>query len=80
MKVTVGELCDRLSIVNIKLFFQENIKRDNTDDKTIADATRATNSLNMQRNQLIREIDLELNEIAKGHEQKIFEQNKMYGK
>lgn len=80
MKVTIGELCDRLSICNIKIFFQENIKRDSGDDKAIADATRKTNDLNVERNSYISEINLEMNEIAKGVQQKLFGANKMYGK
>lgn len=80
MKVTIGEMVDKLFTVNAKLFKMEDVKRDSDDDKVIADATRMTNNLNSQRNELIREIDLELNEIAKGNQQKLFAQNKMYGK
>lgn len=79
MKVTLGEMIDRISIVNIKLFFQENIKRDSNDDHEIAQATRRTNDLNSQRNLLIEEMNLELNELAKGKQQKLFSANKSYG-
>lgn len=81
MKVTIGELCDKLSIVNIKIFMLENIKRDESaDDKAVAEATRKTNKLNSERSWLVEAIDLELNELAKGNQQKLFGANKMYGK
>lgn len=81
MKVTIGELCDKLSIVNIKIFMLENIKRDESaDDKAVAEASRKTNDLNVQRNSLIENLDIEMNEIAKGIQQKLFGANKMYGK
>lgn len=80
MKVTIGEMSDKLSIVNIKIFMLENLKRDSDDKNVIADATLKTNDLNVQRNSLITEIDLELNEIAKGESQKIYSANKQYGK
>lgn len=55
---TPGSLIDKLSIVNIKIFHLEDIKRDElSTDKQIADATRLTNKLNKHRNQLIAEID-----------------------
>ena len=58
----------------------ENVKRDpNASDKEIADATRKTNILNIQRNCLIDEIDIQINKVAKGKKQKLFGSNKMYG-
>lgn len=55
---TLGSLIDKLSIVNIKIFKQEDIKRDiNATDKVIANATKLTNKLNAYRNELISEID-----------------------
>lgn len=55
---TPGSAIDKLITVVIKLYNEENIKRDpNASDKTIADATRATNKLNKYRNDLIRELD-----------------------
>ena len=80
MKITIGAAMDKLSIVNIKIFFLENVKRDkNASDKEIADATK-TNVLNSERNALIDYIDLTLNEIAEGKKQKLFGSNKSYGK
>jgi len=81
MKISIGNMVDQLSIVNIKIYMQEDIKRDpGASDKEITDATRKTNTLNMQRNALIDEIDLELNEISEGKKQKLFGANKSYGK
>jgi len=81
MKVTIGNMIDQLVTVNIKIFMLENIKRDESaDDKAVAEATRKTNDLNVQRNSIIEDLDIEMNEIAKGNQQKLFGANKMYGK
>lgn len=83
MKKTIGQLIDELSIVNIKIWMAEDIKRDpNATDKQIADATRKTNIANQQRNDLIQSIDEGLNSISKGEKQKLYNQGstKMYGK
>ena len=83
MKVTIGNLIDQLSIVNIKIWMAEDIKRDNkATDADIAKATRTTNIANQQRNDLIQAIDEEMNAIAKGETQKLYKQgdSKMYGK
>lgn len=56
---TPGSLIDKLVIVNLKIFKLEDVKRDvSADDKTIADATRLTNTLNSHRNNLIKELDM----------------------
>ena len=83
MKVTIGNLIDQLSIVNIKIWMAEDVKRDpNATDADIAKATRTTNIANQQRNDLIQAIDEGMNEIAKGETQKLYKQgeSKMYGK
>jgi hypothetical protein len=83
MKVTIGNLIDQLSIVNIKIWMAEDIKRDpKATDADIAKATRTTNIANQQRNDLIQAIDEEMNAIAKGEAQKLYKQgeSKMYGK
>lgn len=81
MEITIGNLCDKLSILNIKIFFLENQKRDNeATNEQIAEATRRTNVLNSERSLVIDEIDLAINRIAKGHKQQLFGTNKMYGK
>ena len=54
---TFGNLIDKLTIVNLKIWNFEDVKRDSTDDKVIADATKKTNILNQQRTDLIQEID-----------------------
>jgi len=81
---TIGNLIDKLTIVNIKIWMCEDLKRDpNASDKDIADATRKTNTANQQRNDLIQEIDEALNNMVKtGELQKLYKQggSKMYGK
>lgn len=81
---TIGNLIDKLTIVNIRIWMAEDIKRDpNASDKQIADATRVTNIANSQRNDLIQEIDEGLNQlVASGKQQKLYKQGstKMYGK
>lgn len=55
---TLGSLIDKLTIVNLKMFKLEDLKRNpEATDKAIADATRDTNKLNQNRNELITEID-----------------------
>lgn len=83
MKMTIGQMIDALSVVNIRIWMAEDIKRNkDATDKEVADATRITNIANSQRNDLIQEIDNALNEIADGKKQKLYEQGKtkMYGK
>ena len=63
---TFGNLIDKLTIVNLKIWKYEDIKRDSKDDKEISDATRKTNVLNQQRTDLIQEIDEMLIGAANG--------------
>ena len=81
---TIGNLIDKLTIVNIRIWMAEDIKRDkNASDKKIADATRLTNIANSQRNDLIQEIDEKINSmVLNGEIQKLYGQGstKMYGK
>jgi hypothetical protein len=81
---TVGSLIDKLSIVNIRIWMAEDIKRNpDSSDKKIADATRLTNICNSQRNDLIQEIDELINDMVKnGSLQKLYNQGstKMYGR
>ena len=80
---TFGNLIDKLTITNLKIWKFEDVKRDSNDDKEIADATRKTNVLNQQRTDLIQEIDEMLINASKGN---IFFKNyeqgstKSYGK
>jgi len=81
---TIGSLIDKLTIVNIRIWMAEDIKRDPTaSDKRIADATRITNICNSQRNDLIQEIDESINRIVSEQSlQKLYKQGstKMYGR
>jgi len=54
---TIGNLIDKLTITNLRIWMLEDIKRTSQDDHEIADATRKTNILNQQRTDLIQEID-----------------------
>lgn len=55
---TFGNIIDKLTITNLKIWMLEDVKRKaDVDDKQIADATKKTNLLNQQRNDLIQEID-----------------------
>jgi len=81
---TIGNLIDKLTIANIRIWMAEDIKRDkNATDKQIADATSLTNITNSYRKDLIQEIDETINEmISTGKLQKLYKQgsSKMYGK
>lgn len=81
---TIGNLIDKLTITNIRIWMAEDIKRDkNASDKQIADATRITNIANSYRTDLIQEIDEKLNEMVGTNKlQKLYKQGttKMYGK
>jgi hypothetical protein len=57
MASTIGNLIDQLTVVNLRIWAFEDIKRISDDDHAIAEATRKTNVLNQQRNDLIQEID-----------------------
>jgi len=81
---TIGNLIDKLTIVNIRIWMAEDIKRSkDATDEAIANATKITNIANQQRNDLIQEIDEKLNHMVKtGELQKLYGQGatKMYGK
>ena len=79
---TIGNLIDKLTVSNLRIWNAENKKRETSaDDKSIADATKVTNVVNSQRNDLIQEIDERLNHmVATGELQKLYKQGdtKMY--
>jgi predicted outer membrane protein len=80
---TIGNLIDKLTIANIRVWMAEDVKRDSkATDKQIADACRTTNVANQHRTDLIQEIDERLNDISEGKKQKLYKQgeSKMYGK
>lgn len=64
---TVGSLIDKLSIVNLKLWHQEEVAQDpEADDQIVAAAKRRISVLNLQRNALIQEVDELLLAIVSG--------------
>lgn len=81
---TIGNLIDKLTIVNLRIWMAEDIKRKvDASDSEIAKATKLTNIANQQRNDLIQEIDEMINElIISNKPQKLYKQGdtKMYGK
>jgi len=55
---TPGSLIDKLSIVNLKLWHQEEVAHDpNATDHVLAAAKRKIDGLNLQRNALVLELD-----------------------
>ncbi len=84
MRVTIGNLIDQLTIVNIRIWMAEDVKRNpQATDAEIAKATKLTNIANQQRNDLIQSIDEAINEmVSTGTLQKLYSQGstKMYGK
>jgi len=80
---TVGNLIDKLTVTNLKIWHLEDLKRDSSDDKLVANATRKTNTLNQLRNDLIQEIDETINKMIVSREPvKLYGQGstKVYGK
>ena len=83
MADTTGSLIDKLTIVNLRIWKLEDLKRSDASDEEIASATKKTNIANQMRNDLIQEIDEKLNEMVKtGELQKLYGQGslKTYGK
>ena len=80
---TIGNLIDKLTIVNIRIWMAEDIKRDkNSLDSEIVRVTKLTNIANQQRNDIIQEIDERINDLILNNKiQKLYKQgdNKMYG-
>lgn len=80
---TVGSLIDKLSIVNIRIWMLEDVKRMSKSNEIVADATRKTNVLNQQRVDLIQEVDeLVLGLVDGSTSMKLYKQGdtKSYGK
>lgn len=83
MADTLGNLIDKLSIVNIRIWMLEDIKRNSEDDVEVANATRNTNIINQQRTDLIQEIDELVLGLSNGtRTMKTYKQGdtKMYGR
>lgn len=81
---TIGNLIDKLTIVNVRIWTAEDVKRNpDATDAEISKATKITNIANQQRNDLIQEIDEMINEMILNQKpQKLYKQGstKMYGK
>lgn len=81
---TIANLIDKLTVVNIRIWMAEDIKREPAaTDALLAQATRLTNICNQQRNDLIQEIDELINNmITTKQPQKLYKQGKtkLYGK
>lgn len=84
MNNTIGNLIDQLTIVNIRIWMYEDIKRNKTaSNDEVAHATRITNVCNQQRNDLIQEIDESIhNAVLHKQLPKLYKQGdtKLYGK
>lgn len=80
---TIGNLIDKLTVVNVRIWMAEDIKRNTiSSDIDIAKACKITNVANQQRNDLIQEIDESINDlIITKVPQKLYKQGstKMYG-
>ena len=75
MAETLGSLCDKLAIMNLKLWHLEDIKHDpNSNDEKVADVARKIAIANKQRNALIEEID----EMASKGKFPVYKQLKLY--
>ena len=81
---TIGNLIDKLTVTNIRIWMAEDIKRNvNATDSDIVKATKVTNIANQKRNDLIQEIDEMINDMLVNQKpQKLYKQGstKMYGK
>ena len=82
MAETLGNLIDKLTVTNIRIWTAEDVKRSSSEDNRIADACRITNVANSQRNDLIQEIDeMFAAAIKTGTTPKLYRQGstKLYG-
>lgn len=79
---TPGSLVDKLSIVNLKIYHQEDIAHNpETPLKEVGRAKLIINDLNNQRTALIEEIDtLMIDLMASRTKLKVFKQHKDYGR
>jgi cell division protein FtsB len=64
---TLGNLVDKLTVVNLKIWHLEEIAHDqNASDSEVATAKRKIDVLNLQRHALIEEFDTLLQEVLSG--------------
>jgi hypothetical protein len=76
---TIGSLVDKLSIANIRLWHLEDKRRDlSLSDKDRLEAADMVSVVNKERNGLIDEIDVLLNDCIVTNKVKISLKNKMY--
>ncbi len=82
MAETVGSLVDKISIMNLKLWhLEDEARRTDVDDSHIAEVKRRIDVANLQRNDLIEELDVLMADFLTGEKApKVYKQLKMYGK
>ena len=77
---TIGSVIDQLNIVNIKIWHWIDKENDKSlSDKERLEASDKVVDLNKQRNQIIDELDVLINEAIKQGGAKIVLKNKLYG-
>jgi len=76
---TIGELIDKLTIANIRLWHLEDIRRNKnlTNDERLK-ACDSVSVVNKQRNNLIDEIDKCIDDAIHNGEAPVFLKNKLY--
>ena len=84
MEETVGNMIDKLTITNIRIWMCEDVKRNpEATDEEIAMACGITNTANQYRNDLIEGIDKKINYMVETSlPQKLYGQGstKLYGR
>jgi len=76
---TLGDIADKLSIMNIRIWFFIDRQKDETlSEKERVDASMKVMDCNSQRNALIDEFNEELDKAIKNGEVKRFKKNKLY--
>lgn len=79
MAETLGSLVDKLSVVNLKLWFTQDVvhKAAKTNDGVNAETVARLHSLNLQRNSLMTEIDICLAEAVQSGEAEVDPRHKL---
>ncbi len=80
MAETVGSLVDKISIMGLKIFhMDEQCRRADVTRDHISQCTERVRILRLQSNDLCRELDVLVNDLAKGKTRlKVYRQFKMY--
>lgn len=60
MSISIAEIVDELTIVNLKIFHLVEVVESEEDDKTVAHAARKIQRLNRQRSRLKNELNRRL--------------------